>query len=226
MPRGESMSFSPEEKVPSPERGLEEFIINDLTDLMATAQEKVKGAKTPEEVLNAILVMEKIQPRLEQAKTNARWLTVVESSEGVEAGFKEQFLEFAKKRDENAEAIKEVRGNIKKVTADLKAAEAKLEGADRPEAILKEISNVDGIQAKLSSLEAEVRRLALENLALASSLSTMKEKKLSGEKPAFTTAEEKWFGKGKKMSDFWEAEAAEREAIVDQLEEEFMAEAA
>lgn len=85
---------------------------------------------------------------------------------------------------------------------------------------------MDSIQAKLSSLEVEVRRLTLENLALASSLSTMKEKKLSDEKPSFTAAEEKWFKKGKGMSDFWEMEAAEREAMVDQLEEEFMAEAA
>lgn len=130
------MSFSPEEKVPSPERGLKEFIIGDLTNLLAEAERKVKSAETSGDVLAAILQIEKIQPRLDQAKTNARWLTVIESSEGVEAGFKEQFLEFAKKRDENAEAIKEVRRDIEKVTADLKAAEAKLEGADRPEAIL------------------------------------------------------------------------------------------
>jgi len=85
---------------------------------------------------------------------------------------------------------------------------------------------VNRLQEQITALETSARRMAIDNLALASDLHTLKEKGITKEEPDFTSTERKWLESGKKRSDFWEMEAAKREEAVSKLEEEFFVEAA
>lgn len=228
MPRGES--FAPEME-PSPERAETESKLAKLGDQLAVVEKRIREASGPEEMLEAILEMQPIQDQMGALKAEVSRLVVHErlEQEGVEPAAREEAVEFSEKRKENAGLIQAAREEIKRLTPDLKRAEAELKEATTLELseFLDALAKRDEVQALLTTQEVLVRRLSLENLSLASSLHTIETALQFKMEPSdFTSAETKWFKKGKKMSDFWEMEAAERSAMVDKLEDEFMAEAA
>ncbi len=226
MPRGESMRFATPEMSMAGERAEIESKLTKLADQMAAIEKGVRAVGSPGETLSAILEMEKIQSEMAPLKADLRRLSIIEAAGGVEAGFKEEAIRTVEKRAENAEAIKEARKQVEALSAELEKAEKTLSTATGAKNVLDAITTVDRLQAQITALETSARRLAIDNLSLASDLHTLKEKGITEEVIPFTPAENKWFESGKNRSDFWEMDAAEREAAVSDFEESFLEEAA
>jgi hypothetical protein len=220
----EKMRFAPPEMESGERAGLETEL-KALKKTIEWAAEEARKAEGPGETLAAILKMQELRAQAAPLEADLRKMRVLEQTEGVEVGLRNEALKMAEQRTENAEAIRDIEEKVKKLSAELKEAEAALEGGSGLE-ILDALTAVDRIQAELGELELSARRLAIDNLALASDLHTLKERGITEEEIPFTAAEDKWFEGGKKRSDLWEMAAAERERTIDELEEEFFAKAA
>lgn len=218
------MRFAPPE-MESGERADLEAKLDQLRGKSEKAVEEIRKAESPEETLAAILKMEEFRVQAAPLEADLRKIRVLEQTEGIEAGLKGEALKMAEQRTENAEAVKVIEEKIEKRSAELKEAEATLKGGSGVE-ILDALTAVDKIQAELRELEVSARRLAIDNLALASDLHTLKEQGITEEEIPFTAAEDKWFEGGKKRSDLWGIAAVERERKINELEEEFFAKAA
>jgi len=222
----ESMRFAAPEMSMEEEKAEINSKLAKLADQMAAIEDGVRAAERPAETLSAILEMEKIQRDMAPLKADLKRLSVLETAGGVEAGLKEEAVRIVETRGKNAEAIREAKKQIETLSAELQKAEKALNDANGSRNVLDAITVVDSLQARITALETSARRMAIDNLALASDLHTMKEKGITEEEIPFTATENEWFEGGKNRSDLWEMEAAEREETVGKLEEEFFAEAA
>jgi len=121
---GEVMRFAPAEMSMEEGKAEVESKLAKLADQMAVIENRIRSGEGPGETLDTILEMEKIQREMAPLRADLKRLRILEAAGGVEAGFEGEAVRIVEKRAENAEAIKNAKGQMKALSTELEKAEA------------------------------------------------------------------------------------------------------